>query len=350
MATNVAKTTLAPVRQTVAVKPAAAATGSQPGSNGMKEKMGDAINKGTEKMKELYSKQGPLIIFLLVVLLIFVVVIIYITFALKNSNLKGKTLTSKPIKLNELAVPFEVSSAEIPKPAVGREYSFSLWVYVESYEQTPDHKMVFVRTSNRGDISTANPLVMMDKKDNRMYIVIKTQDSSLPAPTNGISRLSDVIDNNYFNKLNPVPTDNKHIIMEIDYIPLQRWVNVMFVVDNKIITLFMDGEIYSVKSTDELKALKKPEIDPITGKPKKENLIIDKTDGDILIGKNPVNDRHTVNGYLSNLMFLNYAMSLSQVKSTYNAGPLSKGGLLSSMGLQYGVRSPVYKLNEGKQA
>ena len=309
-----------------------------------------AINTSKEKFKALYEKQGPLIIFLLVVLLVFVAVIIYISFALKNSNLKGKMLISKPIKLNELSVPYEVTSADIPRPSVGREYSFSFWLYIESYEQTADHKLIFARTSNKGDISTANPMVMMDKKDNRMYIVIKTQDSTLPVSLNGIARLTDVIDNNYFRKVKPVPTDNKHIIMEIDYIPLQRWVNILFVIDNKIVTVFMDGEIYSVKSTDELKALKKPDIDPLTGKPKKENLIIDKTDGDILIGKNPINDRHTVNGFLSNLTFSNYGMSLNQVKSAYNGGPMSKGGLLASMGIQYSLRSPIYKLNESVKA
>lgn len=315
-----------------------------------KNAAGNLVNKGAEKMKELYEKQGPLIIFLLVVLLVFVAVIIYISFAMKNSNLKGKMLIQKPIKLNELSVPYEVASAEVPRPSVGREYSFSFWLYIENYEQTADHKLVFARTSNKGDISTANPIVMMDRKDNRMYIVIKTQDSSLPGSVNGVTRLTEVIDNNYFRKLKPVPTDNKHIIMEVDYVPLQRWVNIMFVIDNKIVTVFMDGEIYSVKSTDELKALKKPEIDPLTGKPKKENLIIDKTDGDILIGKNPINDRHTVNGYLSALSFSNYAMSLNQVKSTYNGGPMSKGGLLASMGIQYGVRNPLYKLSDSMKA
>lgn len=320
-------------------KPNLNSSAAQPGAKNI-------AGKASEFAKSLYEKQGPLIIFLLVVLLVFVAVIIYITFALKNSNLKGKVLIPKPIKLNELAVPFEVTSAEIPKPSVGREYAFSFWIYIESYEQTPDHKMVFVRTSNRGDVSTANPMVLMDKNDNRMYIVIKTQDSTLAPPVNGVSRLTDVIDNNYFRKADPAPTDNKHIIMEIEYVPLQRWVNIMFVVDNKLVTVFMDGEIYSVKSTDELKALKKPEIDPLTGKPKKENLIIDKTDGDLLIGKNPINDRHTVNGYISAITFNNYATSLNQVKSIYNGGPMSKGGLLSSMGIQYGLRSPLYKLSD----
>lgn len=326
---------------------------SQPGlAKGAAGSVSETANKISNFGKDLYSKQGPLIIFLLAILLVFVAVIIYITFMLKNSNLKGKMLTPKPIKMNELAVPFEVSSSEIPKPAVGREYSFSLWIYIESYEQTPDHKMVFVRTSNRGDIATANPLVMMDKNDNRMYIVVKTQDSTLApqsTPANGNQatvKLTDVTDYNYFRRNEPASTDNKHMIMEIDYVPLQRWVNIQFVVDNKIVTVFMDGEIYSVKSTDELKGKKKPEKDPLTGKDKKENLIIDKTDGDLLIGKNPINDRHTVNGYISSISFSNYAMSLNQVKSTYNAGPMSKGGLLASMGIQWGVRSPLYKLSD----
>jgi hypothetical protein len=133
--------------------------------------------------------------------------------------------------------------------------------------------------------------------------------------------------------------------MEVDYVPLQRWVNFIVIVDNKILTLFMDGEIYSVKSTDELKAQRKPDLDA-NGNPIPYSLIVDKTDNDIQIGKNSINGKVTLNGYLSKLEFHNYAISINQVKSIYNAGPLSKGGLLGNMGIQYGFRSPVYKLNE----
>lgn len=308
-------------------------------------------SKGKEGFMSLMADKGPLMIFIIAVILIFIIVIIYITFALKNANLKGKVLVKKPIKLDGLSTTIQVSSADIPKPAVGREYTYSFWVYVDEFTQTTNNnKLLFYRGAKEG-ITGANPLVMMDGLENRLYFLIKTQDSALPALVNG--DLRPTVTQNFFKKTDtPTSNLNKYIIMEVDYVPVQRWVNIICVVDNKIITLFMDGEIYSVKTTDELKALRKPELSA-TGTPIPYNLIIDKADGDMFIGKNTINNNQTLNGYLSNLNFMNYAISLNQVKETYNRGPLASGGagnFLTSVGINYGVRSPLYKLNENIQA
>jgi hypothetical protein len=267
---------------------------------------------------------------------------------MKNSNLKGKIVTKKPIKLNELSVPFEVSSTEIPKPAVGREYAMSFWLYVEQFEQSINNKLIFYRGA-KDRVDSASSVVMMDSNENKMYIAIKTQDNGLPGLGDSNENLKNIIKKNYFKSPTYSGSDvNKYIILEVDYVPLQRWVNFVVIVDNKVITMFMDGEIYSVKSTDELKAVRKPILNS-DGSPQKINLIVDKTDGDVFIGKNSINNKITVNGYLSGLAFHNYAISLNQVKSVYNAGPLAGGGFLASMGVQWGVRSPVYRLNQPQE-
>ena len=305
-------------------------------------------NKTSNFFKDIIDKQGPVVIFILAVILVFVIVIIYITFALKNSNLSGKILTKSPIKLDSLAVPFEVSASDIPKPSVGREFGYSFWLYIDKFEQTPgNNKLIFYR-GTKDDLSMANPLVMMDGVENKLYLAIKTQDNTLTGLTTTGSTAADltkVIKNNYFKNVDYHGTDvNKYVIMEVDYVPLQRWVNFSMIIDNKIVTLFMDGEIYSVKSTDELKALRKPELDN-AGNKINYNLIIDRTDGGIYVGKNSINNKVTVNGYLSTLAFYNYAMSLNEVKYIYNRGPLVGNGWLQKLGIGYGVRSPVYKIN-----
>ena len=325
-----------------------------------------SLQSTTEKAKSMFGKahsfftegvngkNGPIIIFILIAVLVFVLVVVYITFALKSSNLKGKQLTSRPIKLDSLSTPFEVSGSDIPKPAVGREYTYSFWVYVDQFQQTPTNgKLLFYRSGTSTDINTANPVVFMDGMENKMYIAIKTQDTSLKGLENGTSKdLSKILQKNYFKEVTSNGVDvNKYIIMEVDYVPLQRWVNIVVIVDNKVVTMFLDGEIYSVKSTEELKSLRKPDVDS-SNRPIKYDLIIDNTEGSIFVGKNAINDKVAVNGYLSRLEFYNYAVSLNQVKKIYTQGPLANGGLLSKMGLQYGFRSPVYKLNtsDDKQA
>ena len=306
-----------------------------------------AFAKGKEILSKLWSDKMPLMIFIIVVVLVFVAVIVYITFALKNSNLASKVLTAKPMKLNELATPFEISGSDIPKPAVGREYCYSFWLYLESFEQTPENNKLIWYRGNKDDVASASPLVMMDSMENKLYFVIKTQDSSLTGLGTPAADLRNIVSRNYYKDLTATGPDvNKHIIMEVDYVPLQRWVNVVVMVDNKIITLFLDGEVYSVKSTDELKSLRKPELDN-NGKPVPYNLIVDKSEGNIYIGRNAINNKVTVNGYISKVEFANFAVSLNQVKSIYNAGPFSRlAGFLSQMGLRYMLRSPIYRIDQ----
>ena len=299
----------------------------------------------------------PILIMIAVVLLAFVAVIIYISFELKSSNLKGKQLIKQPIKIDELKSPVVVEGGDIPKSAVGREYTYSYWLYIEDASQSgtaaPDGtfspKMIFYRGSDTS-LADANPIVMMDGKTNKLYFVIKTQGSSLPVGNNTSvnNNLSNIINRSYF--LNPNFTMDtvdvhKHIILSIDYIPLQRWVNVTTVIDNKIITVFMDGEIYSVKTVDEYKTSKAPEFDA-SNKVKDYNLIIDKTENNIFIGKFGNNFASQVNGYISNLQFFNYAVSINEVKKIYMRGPLSKN-FLQLIGISsYGMRSPIYKIDE----
>jgi hypothetical protein len=326
----------------------AAATGKS-AVNSAKNAVSNAATNAKEGFKKLMAERGPIIILLIAVLLVFVIVIIYIVFALKNSNLSGKVLTSKPIKLDETSVPVQIASSDIPKPAVGREYTYSFWLYVDTFEQSTDNNKLLFYRGGKDSISTANPVVMMDGLQNKLYFAIKTQDSTLTTT----SDLRTIVTNNYFkNQHATATTQNKHIIMEIDYVPLQRWVNIICVVDNKIVSLFMDGEIYSVKTVDELKALRKPELNS-DGSTVNYNLLVDKTDGDIFIGKNTINNKVTVNGYMSKLEFNNYAINLNQIKGIYNMGPLSGGGIsggigkmFGAMGLDYSVRSPIYKTNE----
>lgn len=307
------------------------------------------------------SDKMPMIIIIVVTILLFIFVILYITFAMKSNNLKGKALMTTPVKVDKSDTPIQISSSDIPKSEVGREFSYSFWIYLENFAQEfsgtgidrqPVHKMIMYR-GNAGDVGSANPLVMMDGESNKMYIVIKTTESSLKDV--GASKVADNLDlilkKNYFKTPDVDlldPTANKHIILEIDYVPLQRWVNVVFVVDNKVLTVYLDGEIYSVKSTDEFKSSRKPHVTRL-GKTVTYNLIVEKTDGDLFIGKSRIGQKRTVDGWVGKTEFFNYAMSMEEVKKVYSNGPLPRG-LLAMLGLgQYGFRSPVYKMNETVQ-
>jgi hypothetical protein len=327
-----------------------------------------SVKKGFfSKVKDvLISKQG-LILLIIGIVLLFIIVILYILFMMKSNKLTGKQLTYKPIKLNDLTTPLEIGSTELPQSVVGREYSYSFWLYIENNDQSfqrnansnkiiPMDKLIFYRGVS-GDISTANPIVTMDGLSNKMFIAIKTQNSTLTSISNIVNYNDNLYNIRYMNyflnsdlKIRDTSNPdqgaiNKYLILTVDYVPLQRWVNVTFIVDNKIITVYVDGEIYSVKNTEEFKAVREPELD-IRGRPVDVNIIVDKTDNNVYVGKNSaVGNNNTVNGYLGKLQFYNYALSMNDIKKIYASGPI---GFTSWLGGKstYGIRSPVFRLDE----
>jgi hypothetical protein len=312
-------------------------------------KAGNAATNAATKNDKL-----PMIIIVVVTILLFLFVILYISYAMKSSNLKGKALMTAPIRVDKSDTPIQISNGDIPKPMVGREFTYAFWMYVENFTPevsstaAPMHKVVLFR-GNVGSGASANPLILLDGQSNKLHIIIKTTESSIQSTTVN-ANLDEILKNNYFisNKSIEDPTTNKHLILTIDYIPIQRWVNVAFVVDNKIVTVYLDGEIYSVKSTDEFKSARQPQVSRL-GKTLNYNLIIEKTDGDVFIGKTVVGAKRTFNGWMGKLEFFNYALTMDQVKKVYQTGPMPRG-LLAMLGLgQYGFRAPVYKLNQSVQ-
>lgn len=319
------------------------------------------------KIKGVMSGKTPVILLIVGIVLIFIIVILYILFMMKSGKLTGKQLTTKPIKLDDMATVYEIASGELPKSVVGREYSYSFWIYIENYEQsysrnptnnqiTPLDKLIFYR-GTAGNISSANPIVTMDGLSNKMFIAIKSQDSTLTSVPGRIdynANLYNIRFMNYFSNsalkirdmANPdQPSINKYLVLNVDYVPLQRWVNVTFIVDNKIITVYVDGEIYSVKNAEEFKAIREPELD-IRGRPIDVNVIVDKTDNNVYIGKNKsVGAGNTVNGYIGKLQFFNYALSMNEVKAIYSQGPIGVSTWFGGK-INWGIRNPVYKLDE----
>lgn len=318
---------------------------------------------GMNGMKQGVKKADTTIIIIMIaVFLLFIAVILYIMFRLKGSKLLLKELVSDPVKLDEISSAKIIESSEIPKPVVGVEYGYSFWIYVDSTAYTPittgttpQDKLIFFRSGDT-NVNSANTLVFMDGVSNSLYIALQTGGATLTDTNNVVynSNLYNIRKMNYFlnnNLLLNKSTDpdtaaiNKYIILTIDYVPLQRWVHVSFVIDNNIVTIYLDGEIYSVKSLSEFKAMRTPEVDS-SNKPIPLTLTFNTPDGNIYYGKNTnlTNGGNPPSSYFSKLVFYNYAVSSSEIRKIYSKGPLSKS-FMSSLGLNYGVRSPIYKLD-----
>lgn len=319
---------------------------------------GNAKSNVTENAKNIMnSDKMPMIIIIAVTILLFIFVILYITFAMKSGNLKGKVLLEAPVRVDRSDSPIQIESANIPRAQVGREYTYAFWMYLDSLTTetnsantppTPYHRVVMYR-GNVGSAASANPLVLLDGLSNKLHIIIKTTSSSIESTTVN-NDLDEIIRKNYFLSNMTIDSSgvNKHLVCTIDYVPLQRWINVGFVIDNKIITVYLDGEIYSVKSTDEFKSYRKPYVNRL-GKTIEYNLVIDKSEGDVFVGKTTVGAKRVFNGWMGKMEFFNYALTMEQMKKVYQTGPMPRG-ILAMLGLgQYGFRAPVYKLNQSVQ-
>lgn len=301
------------------------------------------------KVSSFFEGRTGLVIGFIVVVFAFLAVILYILRQLKsNAYRKGTSAVSTTLNLPQAQGATIVDGSKLPAQMLGDQYSYSFWLYVDNFAQTPDNnKLVFYR-GDKDNVRNANPIVMMDGLSNKLMFVIKARNSTLAStdPKINYNNLKDIASNNYFVNSDlkiDTPNVNTHLIMTIDSVPFNRWVHYAFSVKDNIITLFQDGEIYSVKTTDNFLQMKPTEFD-LRGQPKKIPLSFDETQGSLYIGKNPlVGGQTTVDGYLSKLEVFNYALTTQDVKALYNSTPFARGTYTVG-GNKYGIRSPVYRV------
>jgi hypothetical protein len=168
--------------------------------------------------------------------------------------------------------------------------------------------------------TNTNPIVLLDKAINKMYICIAT--------TMAASNLT--VDTIISTKNSTGQNTSGYIVTTIDYIPLQRWVYIGIVVKDYTLYVFLDGDLYSATTVYDVSSAMQSQSRPI----------VKGTNGDLILGEK----MNTTPGYISQSKFYNYALTQKEMLSNYSAGPI-KSSILSMIGLkQYGVRSPIYEL------
>jgi hypothetical protein len=340
---------MAPVAPVVAP---ATATGfgayvpSVPSMASLQEKGAQAYNA----VKTSLDGKSGIVIAFFIIMLAFAFVIIFILREMKgNAYKKGTLLTNEVVKLSEVERPVEVPGSSIPTKQMGNQMSYSFWMYVNNFTQSPDvHKIVFYR-GEKNSIQTANPIVMMDGVANKLHFVIKTRDSSLASTDASISynKLKPIVERNYFAnpQLRWVDNDvNRHLIMTINNVPFSRWVHYTISINDNVVTLFQDGQIYAVKTVGDFMQSRPQDVD-VRGNAVKYNLMIDESAGSMYIGKNSaIANGTSVDGHLSKMQAFNYAMNSSDVQNVYKEGPFT-ASILRNLGMTgYGVRTPIYKM------
>lgn len=272
-----------------------------------------------------------IVILVVLVLIIIILILVYIIRVFNTNALKRVDLLKKIIALDaRSSLPYTVPAGRMAVTTRGQEFTYSLWVYLsENYKASDSHKLVFTRgnTSNSfTDIdAVANPVVMMDGKANSLYFALSTT----ATPTGATYNVNCIARTPSSSCALSVPTN--HLVTKLEYVPLQRWVHCCYVVRDNIATLFVDGDIYSIQTTNDIKIAANQPRPLIRG-----------TAGDLIVG----DPNFPVNGFMSKLEFYNYALSHKQVQDIYKSGPVN-AGLLSKLGIgSYGLRTPIYNLDE----
>lgn len=272
---------------------------------------------------------------IVLVLLLLLSVAIYLIVLYNKPSTKKFTVINTPVNLkiqNSGNNEFKLikKSKDIPEDINGERFAYSFWVYLESANESTQHSLIFSRTSDEFDID--NPVIVKNstilayirKNTNSLIIKLRTKGSTVVPRTSD----SNDLDNMGFNSGSFISINDSvddMLEFKLDYIPLQRWVNIIVNINGNLSTLFVDGRVHSTSVASNDKIVKMPEGKVIVG-----------GDGNL----------NTTNGYLSRLEFFDYAFTTqNQVNKIYKSGPVSQS-ILQRLGVtEYGVRSPLYKID-----
>lgn len=255
------------------------------------------------------SNIGLIIVaFVLICVIIYVIIYIYKTY--NSTSLKTATMLKKPLKISNTEIVNVSNNVALPELYNGKEFSYSFWIYVDAVHPNNDYKFVLGRMSDKGSYGDGNPIFFLDKTINKLYVYVRTEGDT----TSSLSTMKDSA-----NTLN------------IRYLPLQRWVNILLVVDNNFVQLFLDGDLRQVKD------LSGSALQPA-------NRVVATSSGNLMAGGSE--SSIAFDGYLSKVQALNYAATIDHAKVIYKAGPLHKS-ILASIGVPfYGIQSPFYRIDE----
>lgn len=267
-------------------------------------------NSIVNKLRQYGQSNIGLIIVAFVLVCVIIYVIIYIYKTYNSTSLKTATMLKKPLKITNTEIVNVSNNVALPELYNGKEFSYSFWIYVDAIQPNNDYKFVLGRLSSKGNYADGNPIFFLDNSLNKLYVYVRTEGDS----TSSLSAMKDSTNT-----------------LSIRYLPLQRWVNILLVVDNNFVQLFLDGDLRQVK-----------DLSGNSSQP--TNKVVATSSGNLMAGGSE--STIAFDGYLSKVQALNYAATIDHAKVIYKAGPLHKS-ILAAIGVPfYGIQSPFYRIDE----
>lgn len=313
-------------------------------SNASLQRTNASLTNAANSMKNKLDPRKNNIL-LIILFGICIAVLVYLLLLFNRPSLLYYTLAGTPVKVNDQNLSPLQNSDKLPALKNGREYAYSFWTYVNAIENNDKYRLVFLRGK---ELSDANPFVYFDKSSNKMVIKVKTDAAGgaiTPVTSDETLGLDSVItpqgtDGNPPDSARTLHTDNcKFATFEIDYVPLQRWVNIIVNVDNYVVTIFMDGAIHSTRVLNDNNEECASDLSKLAS----------ETSGDVKVG-NYNEGLPAFDGYISKLQFFNYSLkSQRHISKIYESGPVESKSILQKLGLPlYSIRNPIYRVDSIK--
>ena len=244
--------------------------------------------------------------------LVIFVIIAYVVYRFLITSLKTKTLLDRPAHAREGAR--TVDAGEIPSLDNGLEYA----LYVDALVPDKSYKQVLLM----GTADACSVYCAMDRQSNALYFALRLASAGSAKLSDAQGAIDGVISGSKSGSSN-------FAVFRVEYVPLQRWVNLVLVLNQDIVTLYLDGDIYSVTSVQDSTGKSAP-VSPAKGA---------MTIGDPTTG---------VQGFVSRVQFFNYATSIYHARMLYSSGPVNRGAL-GFIGLpRYKLQWPVTSTDDGK--
>lgn len=303
------------------------------------------------------SKTGGFIIAAVigVVLLLFTIITFY--WLVNRSINNRKKFTLPQTKVPVVTTKFQSFEADgVPSPGNGKRMTLAFWIYIHDMNKfAGSYRNVLYRGDMSAPISSQSPIVLLDAKDNRMHVLFGSEKAD---PYDG--KKSQIFGTNASddemktteNQMREIAYLLKTRGITIDYIPIQRWVHVVVVVNEEInggmIQAYLDGELVKIVRTEkEPTSIGIKSNDPqtmgqdIQSQLNIQNMNLDKR-GNIFIGGSMESQLPGFSGLVSRVSFFNYDLNIRDIYNVYLEGPID--GLASKIGAAYGVRAPIYRV------
>ena len=338
-------------------------------NNGVVNKGSEAINESTkivstavsnisientkDAIMNAMSDSSSTLYFLIVLLIIAAFVCYIVYYIIVDTVIKQQRIlipgTEMPIICSQHS---EYPFTQELESGNGNKRTYCFWIYIFDINAADgQYRHVASISENKGKTA------INSFKDSTIYIRLNSNKNSLevrfPPVKDGISDTNNLLnaDKNTFlvNTGGDAQYNNLVTGIEIEYIPIQRWVHVGIVINDiggGTFNIFVDGNYTKTENNQTVSSKDNSSNDRNHYTPSsiinvaKLNL---NNKGFLHVGGEEPN--YGFSGLISKFTIFNYDMNRNDIYKEYSSGPMK--GVLSRISMEltaYGIRNPIYKI------